>query len=789
MAALKRDPESRPPSNPQTGPADPFGQPTQAPPADATDMQGDFGRYRILKKLGQGGMGAVYLAHDTQLDRKVALKVPHLTSTDPQVLRRFLQEARAAATIEHPNICPVYDVGEVGGRHYVTLAYIEGQPLSKLARGETRLPQAQVAALVRKLALALDEAHKKGVIHRDLKPANIMINQRREPVIMDFGLARRTAPGEERITRDGMILGTPAYMPPEQVNGDLLTMGPASDVYSLGVVLYEMLTGRLPFEGPITAVLGRILSESPPPPSTHRPDLDPALEAICLRAISKKPSDRYPSMADFAAALDGYLRGASPGQAETVTAPALAPAVAHAVAHAVAGSAATDPGGLATQLLARLLGRMEQTSATPAEQGRQLRRTLLLAAIGGGLLVAVVVLLFLLLGGKQATTVTVRLEGLPPLDAQVIVLIDGEQIDAVKLGEFLVLKLGEHELVIRRADGGLIERRRFVVAAGDDRKTIELPPAEPGPVPPRPAVVLPAGKGPFRRAAGSFVEDIAFTHDGTRMATACRDGTVVVWDVGSRKEEIVLRHPAGVDCVVFTPDGKEVIASDAQKQVIVWKLADSSKRLVLAHPERVRGLAVSPDGRTLFGGSTTQKLWSLADGAELATFRSGEWPMRTVVYSPNGTLTAAVAHNAKTVRLWDIPRRKTLPALGPVQPTLLSLDFSPDSSTLAIGSTDGKVNLWDPLRQKVRTALPAAPGPVTHLYYNPTGKLLIGVTKLKVILWDVETEKLLPTTDPGASFMVCTLAPDGKTLAHTGSKGLAGEVYLLDVETLRAKAP
>src|SRR5436309_5797542 len=167
----------------------------------ALKLPAQFGRYRILQRLGHGGMGAVYLAEDTQLDRRVALKVPHFTAEDsPQVRTRFFREARAAATLDHPNLCPVHDVGEIGGTPYLTMAYIEGQPLSASVRGGQPLPPREAAAIVRKLALALHEAHQKGVIHRDLKPGNVMMNQRGEPVVMDFGLARRFNKEEARLT-------------------------------------------------------------------------------------------------------------------------------------------------------------------------------------------------------------------------------------------------------------------------------------------------------------------------------------------------------------------------------------------------------------------------------------------------------------------------------------------------------------------------------------------------------------------------------------------------------------
>jgi serine/threonine protein kinase/tetratricopeptide (TPR) repeat protein len=295
-------------------------------------------------------MGKVYLAHDNQLDRLVALKVPHVTEEDnPEHLQRFLREAQAAANIDHPNICPVYDVGAIDGVHYLTMAYVEGKPLKELVPAGKQLPQLQVAFLVRKLAQTLAEAHARGIIHRDLKPSNIMINQRREPVIMDFGLARRDSKGDARLTQSGTVIGTPAYMAPEQLAGDIHAMGPACDIYSLGVILYELLTGQLPFKGNITALMAQIISKEPPLPSTLRADLDPALDAVCQKAMAKKLADRYGSMSAMADGLSIYLRaqsstaesGAAPGPRSPSAVPAPAAALAHPRVSPVAAAQAT----------------------------------------------------------------------------------------------------------------------------------------------------------------------------------------------------------------------------------------------------------------------------------------------------------------------------------------------------------------------------------------------------------------------------------------------------------------
>jgi serine/threonine protein kinase len=278
-----------------------------------------LGRYRLNKLLGKGGMGAVYLAQDTQLQRQVAVKIPLFHGANAEQMReRFLREARAAAALSHPNLCPVYDVGESHGLHYLTMAYIEGRSLATFIRQGQILPERQVALVIRQLALALFEAHERGIIHRDLKPANVIITPKKQPVIMDFGLAR-IGPDKEavRLTQDGTIMGTPAYMPPEQVNGDVQAMGPGCDIYSLGVMMYELLTGHLPFEGPLGTLMAKIIQDAPPPLRQYRPQINSRREEICLKALSKQVAGRFLTMKEFAAALTNYLE--KPSQSSSVT--------------------------------------------------------------------------------------------------------------------------------------------------------------------------------------------------------------------------------------------------------------------------------------------------------------------------------------------------------------------------------------------------------------------------------------------------------------------------------------
>ncbi len=212
-----------------------------------------FGRYKVERLLGKGSMGAVFLAEDTQLHRKVRPRrflALAERSHDPDLGERFQREARAAAILQHPHICPIYDVGEINGIRYLTMAYIEGAPLSTVVSSVMPVSPRKAAAAVAKTRLGNSNcaATRHGIVHRDLKPANVMIDKRGEPILMDFGLARFTAAGADlRMTHSGMILGTPGYMSPEHLGGDSQLVNPPADIYSLGVIFYELLTGRLPF--------------------------------------------------------------------------------------------------------------------------------------------------------------------------------------------------------------------------------------------------------------------------------------------------------------------------------------------------------------------------------------------------------------------------------------------------------------------------------------------------------------------------------------------------------------
>ena len=268
----------------------------------------ELGRFRIVSMLGEGEHATVYRAYDPVLERDVALKVPRQgVLKTPKSVDRFLGEARALARLRHPHIVPVYEAGCVGERHYIAMALIEGYSLAE-QQAKCSMGLNRAVEVIAELAEALAYAHTEGVVHRDVKPANIRVDDHGAVYLMDFGIAYRPDSGEVPLP-PGMILGTPAYLAPEQAEGKQTNVLPASDQYSLGVVFYELLCGRPPFCGPPSYVLFHTIHQPPTSPRTIAPGIPRSLAAICLKALAKRPDQRYGGCQDFADALWRWLRG------------------------------------------------------------------------------------------------------------------------------------------------------------------------------------------------------------------------------------------------------------------------------------------------------------------------------------------------------------------------------------------------------------------------------------------------------------------------------------------------
>jgi eukaryotic-like serine/threonine-protein kinase len=265
-----------------------------------------IGRFQIREQLGQGAFGTVYRAFDPQFGREVALKVPHPgTLANPKACERFLREALAAGRLQHPNIVPIFEVSQDGQAPYIVSAYIKGKNLAE-SLAEERLDCRRAVVIVHALAEALACAHKARIIHRDVKPANVMLDERGQVYLMDFGVAH-LADATRKLTQTGLPLGTPAYIPPEQAAGG--PPRPAGDQYSLGALFYELLCGQTPFAGPPALVLFNVVHQEPPPLHTLNSAIPPELEVICQKAMAKQPEHRYASCQEFADELARWLNG------------------------------------------------------------------------------------------------------------------------------------------------------------------------------------------------------------------------------------------------------------------------------------------------------------------------------------------------------------------------------------------------------------------------------------------------------------------------------------------------
>jgi WD40 repeat protein len=674
--------------------------------------------HQIVAELARGGMGVVYKARQVGLQRPVALKmIPAAAQADAEQLARFRSEAEAVARLEHPNIVQIHEVGELDGCPYFSLEYLAGGSLAERFAA-TPVPARQAALFVEPLARAVHYAHRQGVIHRDLKPANVLLSADGVPKITDFGLAKQLGGGPGQ-TRSGALLGTPPYMAPEQAEGGTRQIGPATDVYGLGAILYELLTGRPPFRG-ATALetLEQVRSAEPVSPGRLVPKLPRDLETICLKCLQKEPRQRYPSAGALAEDLGRFLAG-QPIQARPIRAwergvkwarrrPAIAGLLASVVLVGALGFA-----GVAWQWRAAEAARREV--AEKADTLEIQRREV----------------------ADKAETLEINLYyGLIAL---------AEREHKRRIGSRADELLDQCPRHLRGWEWHYLKRRPFA----------HFPPLQ----------------------HDAFVIRVAFSPDGSYLASGDLAGNVTVWDARTGDKRHTLRaHARRVWALAFSPDGRRLATGGREDRVArVWDASTGQLLHNLAgHTDGVEGLGFSPDGKRLGSASVdrTVRLWDVTSGQEILTFREHAQPL-----APNGLAFCADGQRLTSVsvdgvvKVWEAATAETVSTFhGDVQ-WASSAAFSRDGRWLALGGENGTVKVYqtDPWKE-VRT-LEAHASVVVYLALSPDGQRLASLGEDRTLkVWDMTTghEALLLDIHSGK---VTSLAfsPDGHRLASGGA--------------------
>ncbi|HEX4611806.1 MAG TPA: protein kinase, partial [Urbifossiella sp.] len=765
-------------------------------------LPASFGRYRVLKLLGRGGMGAVYLAEDSQLGRKVALKIPFIAGSDAVRVERFAREARSAAGLQHPNICNVFDAGTIEGRPFLTMTYVAGQPLDHLIDTDAQLPARRAAEIVRGIARALAYAHDNGVTHRDLKPANVMLTAAGEPVVMDFGLAKvagEADAAEVKLTRQGGLVGTPSYMSPEQVRGDIAAIGPASDVYSLGVVLFELLAGRPPYTGSMAAVLGQILGAPVPPVAGYRKDVPVWLEAICQQAMAKEIAARFPGMVEFARSLDAYLEPtgsthppAAP-RPKTPVRPVTGSREVTVEVELVRAPTQPKPGAPKDESLEKAAlpsvaeSPFEQLSApapvevAPKSSGRPIwRRPVLVAA---GLLLPLV---------AWAAAVVFRVE---TPNGTIVVEINDPVVEArIKEGRLILtgpdgkdryiltaaerdkkIDAGPYKIRVEGADGLSLDTPEFTLTKGD-RVTVrvklepkavgkvEAPPVATG-IPPGSTVPAPAKELVALRRESLPAAVLAYAGGGyPERAPASLVGAL--GEAGPIQTDAVLS-------LAYSPDGRWLASASRDKSIHLRDAASGQvKRVLAGHIGPVQAVAFAKDGKSLVsaGLDGTVRWWDVDKDGPPKTLAQELGEVLSMASSVDGRF-LAVGRADRPILLWRWGQWASPSDLEPVKGPVTSLTFSGSGETLA-ASWDGVVRLY---RTADGRATQTWPGDSSNrfLTFNNGNKWLAATGGL-FQTWDVETGQLVGKRGGGAGpANALAVHPEGKVAYASENGGVA----------------
>jgi WD40 repeat protein len=709
--------------------------------------------YEVLSVLGRGGMGVVYQARQQGLGRLVALKmILHADHAGADQRQRFRAEAEAIARLQHPHIVQIFEVGEHHGHPFFSLEFCPGGSLEAKLRA-TPLPPREAAALVETLARAMHAAHQAGVIHRDLKPANVLLAADGSPRVTDFGLAKKL--DEAGQTQSGAVMGTPSYMAPEQASGQSKAIGPGTDVYALGALLYDCLTGRPPFRAAtVMDTLTQVMSSDPAPPSRLNPKVPRDLETICLKCLQKKPERRYATAEALAEDLRRFLSG--------------------------------EP------IRARPVGPVERT-------WKWVRRRPVTAALIGAsalalaALLAVIVTFLAVLSSKNRELEQANLD------------IKGER-DRAKQAEGQAREDRDTARTqLDRAQRNLMTSQLLRVAAEHNpwvgRQLLEDVEACP------PHLREFAWGYYYHRCHRDdrllaswtqVIRTMALSPDERFLALGGnKDAAILDAQTGKLLQTLPVR--AALDALAFHPNSNLLAIPTESGTVQLWDVAAEKQRgLVKVRVGRIQSLAFSPDGRTLaLGGTEGIALWDTIDDKEAPAPPGKAGRVPCLAYSPDGQSLAWVDVGADGLRLrvWDTKsgKERAPQAFAPGF-DLTRMSFSPDGKLLALGG-NLSVWLWDVASGLLSAPLGGHPKEIQSLSFHPSSKTLAATSADTVTLWDVVARKQLaslnmhgPSTDAAGVVRAAVFTRDGDALitATSFSAAVSGlfrsaEVKRLDV--------